>query len=176
MDMQYGVASAASVDQRRAGMALTVTLKRYPDRARFLEIAQSVGLIGMFDGSDPNNYTVMVPPDAAIDQFLADQRSAGGEISKEALRRFVLNHVVKGIVWHMTYDGLLRRSAMSAPAPYEIDNVNGQKLKIFYRGRTVFVACDGSFWSAITKPDSSASNGVAHLVAGVVCVPRKPSA
>jgi len=119
---------------------------------------QAAGLAETLSGPGP--FTVFAPTDAAFAKLPAGTVQAL-LADKEKLASILTYHVVSGRV--IAADITRMNGAMPA-------TVNGQKLDIKVRGGNVYV--NGA---QVTTADVSASNGVIHVIDGVLMPKAEPA-
>ena len=119
---------------------------------------QAAGLAETLSGAGP--FTVFAPTDAAFAKLPAGTVQAL-LADKEKLASILTYHVVSGRV--VAADITRMNGAMPA-------TVNGQKLDIKVRGGNVYV--NGA---QVTTADVSASNGVIHVIDGVLMPKAEPA-
>jgi len=119
---------------------------------------QAAGLAETLSGPGP--FTVFAPTDAAFAKLPAGTVQAL-LADKEKLASILTYHVVSGRV--VAADITRMNGAMPA-------TVNGQKLDIKVRGGNVYV--NGA---QVTTADVSASNGVIHVIDGVLMPKAEPA-
>ena len=119
---------------------------------------QAAGLAETLSGAGP--FTVFAPTDAAFAKLPAGTVQAL-LADKEKLASILTYHVVSGRV--VAADITRMNGAMPA-------TVNGQKLDIKVRGGNVYV--NGA---QVTTADVSASNGVIHVIDGVLMPRAEPA-
>ncbi len=125
-----------------------------PQFSTLVKLVKSAGLAGTLS---KGSYTVFAPTNKAFAKVPKSTLTALGK-DKAKLRAVLLYHVVKGRVPASKVVGL--KSART---------VNGASVKITVRGKSVFL--NGS--SKVTKTDVKASNGIIHVINGVLLPPSK---
>ena len=116
------------------------------------KLAQLAGLAGVLEGTGP--YTVFAPTDAAFAR-LPKATVASLEHNRAKLRAVLLYHVLKG-----------RVTAAELVSLHSVQTLNGQSLSVRVKNGTVTVG-----GVKVIKTDVAASNGVIHVINGVL-IPR----
>ncbi len=147
--------SASSTTAAAADATIVEVATEAGDFTTLLAAAQAAGLVETLNGTGP--LTVFAPTDEAFAAALEDLGLTAEELlaDKTTLTSILTYHVVQGEVLSTDLtDG------MKAPT------VNGAELTVDISGSTVKVD-----EATVTTPDVKASNGVIHIVDGVLLPP-----
>ncbi len=120
-----------------------------------LALAKKAGLVGALSGSGP--LTVFAPTDAAF-KAVPKATLAGLATNREALRRILLYHVVKGNVPASRILTLESTKTLAGPT-----------IAIRVVGKTVFL----NRTTKVVKTDIGATNGTIHVINKVLLPPAK---
>jgi uncharacterized surface protein with fasciclin (FAS1) repeats len=124
---------------------------------------QAAGLAPTLSGAGP--YTVFAPTDAAFEKLPAG--TVEGLLKPEGkgqLTGILTNHVVPGVV--LAAD--LRRAIQSGGGRAELATVGGGKVTATDAGGTIVITDAKGGQSRVTQGDVMQSNGVVHVVDGVL--------
>lgn len=121
-----------------------------------VKAVQAAGLDGTLSGAGP--FTVFAPNNAAFDKL--PKGALAGLMkpeSKEKLKGVLTYHVIAG-----------RLLAQDLRDGQQLTTVNGQKLTISVKEGKVMVSNGTDAPAAVLTPDIISSNGVTHIIDGVV--------
>ncbi|RPD48596.1 fasciclin domain-containing protein [Hymenobacter sediminis] len=134
-----------------------------PSVTTLVKAVKAAGLDETLSGAGP--YTVFAPTNAAFDK-LPNGALAGlmKPESKEKLKGVLTYHVIQG-----------RLLAQDLRDGQELTTVNGEKIKISVQNGKVMVSNGKDAPVNIQTPDVISSNGVTHLIEGVLLPPPPAS-
>ncbi len=121
-----------------------------------VKAVQAAGLDGTLSGPGP--YTVFAPTNAAFDKL--PKGALDGLLkpeSKDKLKGVLTYHVIAG-----------RLLAQDLQDGQQLTTVNGQKLKVTVKDGKVMISNGTDAPAAVQIPDVISSNGVTHVIDGVV--------
>lgn len=127
-----------------------------PSVSTLVKAVQAAGLDGALSGPGP--FTVFAPTNAAFDK-LPNGALAGllKPESKEKLKGVLTYHVIQG-----------RLVAQDLKDGQELTTMNGEKLKVSVKDGKIMVGNGKDAPVNILTPDVISSNGVTHVVDGVI--------
>ncbi|MCA8830703.1 fasciclin domain-containing protein [Hymenobacter pini] len=127
-----------------------------PSVSTLVKAVQAAGLDGAFSGPGP--FTVFAPTNAAFDK-LPNGALAGllKPESKEKLKGVLTYHVIQG-----------RLVAQDLKDGQELTTMNGEKLKVSVKDGKIMVSNGKDAPVNILTPDVISSNGVTHVIDGVL--------
>ncbi len=149
------VAQAQEKKPEPKGKDVVATAKADPELAKFVKALEAADMTKMLEGAGP--FTIFAPNDAAWEKMTGKKYD---ELLKDKaeLKNVLMMHIVKGK--HMEAD--LKK--MKTPVKAE----KGE-LTVAEKGGALMV--DGA---KVVKPDVAASNGVIHVIDGVVMGKEMP--
>lgn len=131
------------------------------DLSILVEALQAANLVTTLQGDGP--FTVFAPTNAAFEAFLAANNfNSLSDIPVDVLTQVLLNHVVAG-------ENLSTGLSTGYVSSLSTAGVNGANLSL-YINTAAGVAINGV--SEVVTPDVTASNGVVHIVNGVIGLPN----
>jgi uncharacterized surface protein with fasciclin (FAS1) repeats len=149
----------AATDTAAAGTVIDV-ITTSPDHATLLAAIQAAGLAETLAGAGP--YTIFAPNDAAFEAYVA---SAGLTSADDLLADPNLSSILEG---HVVPSALLSADILSqaeaAGGTLEVAALNGSPITITVDGG--IVTLNGT--ATVTTADLAASNGVVHVIDGVL--------
>lgn len=125
-----------------------------PQFSTLVKLVKSAGLAGTLS---KGSYTVFAPTNAAFAKVPKSTLAALGK-DKAKLRAVLLYHVVKG-----------RVPASSVVKLTSAKTVNGARVRIKVKGSSVYL----NSTRKVLKTDVKASNGIIHVINGVLLPPSK---
>jgi uncharacterized surface protein with fasciclin (FAS1) repeats len=148
---------AAPVAARRSGPTIVGTAVAantdpesplYQQLDTLISLVSNYGLAGVLDGN--RQYTVFAPTDAAFAELFAAVDPA--TLTEEQIRSVLLYHVLTG-----------RKDSGAVVESDTLKTLNGQRLDVTVNADGVFVN-----QAEITVVDIQTSNGIIHVVGGVL--------
>ncbi|MEH6681593.1 MAG: fasciclin domain-containing protein [Sediminicola sp.] len=131
-----------------------------PELSSLVAALQAADLVDTLEGAGP--FTVFAPTNAAFDAFLTDNGFDGLDaVPVDVLTQVLLNHVVAG-------ENLSSGLTTSYISSSSTAGVDGKNLSL-YIDTTSGVMINGV--ATVTDADLEASNGVVHIVDGVIGLP-----
>ncbi|NNE02598.1 MAG: fasciclin domain-containing protein [Eudoraea sp.] len=131
------------------------------DLSILVEALTAANLVTTLQGDGP--FTVFAPTNAAFQQFLTDNNFASlGDIPVDVLTALLLNHVVSG-------ENLSTGLSTGYINSLSTAGVDGRNLSLFV-DTTTGVGINGV--ATVTAADNQGSNGVVHIVDGVIGLPN----
>ncbi len=131
-----------------------------PELSSLVAALQRAGLVETLNGS--GQFTVFAPTNAAFTSFLTDNNFASLEdVPEEVLKQVLLNHVISG---ELASTDLTTGYGKTLATEASTEN----NLSI-YINTASGVNLNGV--SDVTKPDINATNGIIHIVDGVIGLP-----
>ncbi|MBC6990235.1 fasciclin domain-containing protein [Hymenobacter sp. BT491] len=124
-----------------------------------VKAVQAAGLDGTLSGAGP--FTVFAPTNAAFDKL--PKGAMAGLLkpeSKDKLKGVLTYHVIAG-----------RLLAADLRDGQQLTTVNGEKIKVSVKGGKVMISNGKDAPVTVTTPDVISSNGVTHIVDGVLLPP-----
>jgi len=132
-----------------------------PSVSTLVKAVQAAGLDGTLSGPGP--FTVFAPTNAAFDKL--PKGALAGLMkpeSKEKLKGVLTYHVIKG-----------RLLAADLKDGQELTTMNGEKIKISVQGGNVLISNGKDTPATVQIADVVSSNGVTHVIDGVLLPPAQ---
>jgi len=131
------------------------------DLSILVEALTAANLVTTLQGDGP--FTVFAPTNAAFQQFLTDNNFASlGDIPNDVLTDVLLNHVIAG-------ENLSTGLSTGYVSSLSTAGVDGRNLSLFIDTASG-VSINGV--ASVTSADNQGSNGVVHIVDGVIGLPN----
>ncbi|MDP3268868.1 MAG: fasciclin domain-containing protein [Legionella sp.] len=146
-------ASLVWVSSYAADMTIVDVASGNPEFSTLVSLLKKADLVSTLQGSGP--FTVFAPTNAAFEAIPKDKLDALAA-DPEKLKAVLLYHVVSGNV------------PSSKIQPGSVNTVEGQAINVTTRDGKVYVND-----IEVVKADVDASNGVIHVINGVLLPPQK---
>lgn len=144
-------------------MTIVENAANSPIHTTLVQAVQAAGLVDTLNGAGP--FTVFAPTDEAFGRVPAATRTALMAPANQAMLQSVLTyHVVPGRVTAANLMQLIEDGNGSAM----LTTVNGQRLTATMEGDFVKIAGMGGSSAYVSQADVMQSNGVIHVVNGVL--------
>lgn len=166
--------NAAATDLPSAGPAagskagepkttLAAAAAQTPELSTLVKAVKSAGLEATLAG--PENYTLFAPADAAFQKLPAGQVDAMMQPDKKAqLTSIITYHLVPGVVTAAD----LGRAIDNGGGKAQLATVGGVVLSLAKQGDTIVVTDGAGNKATVTRADLTQSNGVIHMIDGVL--------
>ena len=153
-------------DNETQSNSITAIASRNANLTSLVAALEKTGLDATLDGSGP--YTVFAPTNAAFDAFLdANGFASLDDMPVAALREVLLNHVLTG----EATSGSLTTGYVKTLAKGSASSTNTLSMFINTSGGVTINGGLSNNGAAVTTADVDASNGVIHIVNGVIGLP-----
>ncbi|RYZ81530.1 MAG: fasciclin domain-containing protein [Moraxellaceae bacterium] len=162
----FAAVSCSNDDNNSDQQTIAEIAQGNADLSILVTALQRADLVTTLDGS--TDYTVFAPTNAAFNTFLSANGFASiNDVPVNVLKEVLLNHVVNGV----NTSGSLTTGYVKTLAKGSASSTNTMSMFINTSGGVTLNGGTANNGASVTTADIAASNGVIHIVNGVIALP-----